>query len=200
MASRREEKPTGGKAGKILVVSGPSGSGKTTLVKRLLAEDPGLSWSVSATTRRARLGEVEGKDYHFLTREAFERGIRAGEFAEHAESFGELYGTPAEPLRQALAEGRVMLLDIDVQGARQIRRSFPDAYLVFVMAPSEEELLRRLTGRGTEDDASRRKRLERVREELAARGEYDRVVVNDDLERTLGELKGIVRELKGTMR
>jgi guanylate kinase len=182
------------------VVSGASGTGKTTLVKRLLAQDAELVWSVSATTRRARPGEVDGKDYRFLSRADFERGLRAGEFAEHAESFGELYGTPAEPLRRALAEGRVILLDIDVQGARQIRRSFPDAFLVFAMAPSEEELLRRLTGRGTEDEASRKKRLQRVREELAARDEYDRVVVNDDLESAVAELKGIVAELKRASR
>ena len=180
------------------MVSGPSGSGKTTLVKRLLAEDSGLEWSVSATTRRARLGEEEGKDYHFLSRVEFDQGIERGEFAEHAESFGELYGTPAEALRRALEGGKVMLLDIDVQGARQIRRSFPGAYLVFVMAPSEEELLRRLTGRGTEDEESRGKRLERVREEMSARGDYDRVVVNGDVEEALAELKEIVAELKGT--
>ncbi len=178
------------------MVSGPSGSGKTTLVKRLLADDPELVWSVSATTRRPRPNERDGKDYHFLTRERFEQDVRNGEFAEHAESFGQLYGTPAGPLRQALADGRVMVLDIDVQGARQIKRSFPGAFLVFIMAPSEDELLRRLTGRGTEDAESQRRRLERVRQEVAARDEYDRVVVNDDVERALGELKDIVAALK----
>ena len=200
MDGTEKGKRAGGRAGRILVVSGASGTGKTTLVKRLLAQDTELAWSVSATTRRPRPGEVDGKDYRFLSRAQFERGLQAGEFAEHAESFGEFYGTPAEPLRRALAEGRVILLDIDVQGARQIRRSFPDAFLVFAMAPSEEELLRRLTGRGTEDEASRKKRLQRVREELAARNEYDRVVVNDDVEKAVAELKGIVAELKGASR
>jgi guanylate kinase len=189
-----------GGSGRILVVSGPSGSGNTTLVKRLLAEDPKLVWSVSATTRSPRPGEVDGKDYRFLSRADFEQGIRDGEFAEHAESFGQLYGTPAEPLRRALADGSVMLLDIDVQGARQIKRSFPGAYLVFVMAPSEEELLRRLTARGTEDEQSRKIRLDRVRQELAARNEYDTVVVNDDLDRAVAELKAIVSKLRGTSR
>lgn len=200
MDGTEKAKLAGGRAGRILVVSGASGTGKTTLVKRLLAQDAELAWSVSATTRRPRPGEVDGKDYRFLSRAQFERGLQANEFAEHAESFGEFYGTPAEPLRRALAEGRVILLDIDVQGARQIRKSFPDAFLVFAMAPSEEELLRRLTGRGTEDEASRKRRLQRVREELAARNEYDRVVINDDIERAVAELKGIVAELKRASR
>jgi len=200
LAGTKSAKRTDAGSGRILVVSGPSGSGKTTLVKRLLAEDKELVWSVSATTRPPRPGEQDGKDYRFLSRADFENGIRGGDFAEHAQSFGQLYGTPAEPLRRALADGSVILLDIDVQGARQIKKSFPNAYLVFVMAPSEEELMRRLTGRGTEDEKSRRIRLDRVRQELAARDEYDRVVVNDDLDRAVDELKGIVRELRGTSR
>ena len=181
----------------VLVVSGPSGSGKTTLVKRLLDEDPELIWSVSATTRSRRAGETDGRDYRFLTRQQFREGVEAGRFAEHAESYGELYGTPTGPLSKALVDGRVMVLDVDVQGARQIRKRFPDAFLVFVMAPSEEELLRRLAGRGTEDEEARKKRTERVRQEMSARCEYDRVIVNDDVERALEELKTIVVQLKG---
>ena len=180
-------------------MSGPSGSGKTTLVRRLLDDDPELVWSVSATTRPPRQGEQDGRDYRFLSRDAFERGIRAGDFAEVAESFGERYETPVVPLQKALAAGRVMVLDVDVQGARQIRKRFPDACLVFVMAPSEDELLRRLAGRGTEDDEARRKRTDRVRQEMSARDEYDRVVVNSEVEQALSELKAIVARLKGEM-
>lgn len=183
-------------SGVVLVVSGPSGSGKTTLVRRLLDEDPELIWSVSATTRSRRVGETDGRDYRFLTRQQFREGISAGRFAEHAESYGELYGTPTGPLSKALADGRVMVLDVDVQGARQIRKRFPDAFLVFVMAPSEEELLRRLAGRGTEDEDARKKRTERVRQEMSARDEYDRIIVNDDLTEALRELKEIVAHLK----
>lgn len=184
-----------GQRGAILVISGPSGAGKTTLVKRLLA-DKDLVWSVSATTRSPRAGEENGKDYWFLTRQEFERRVGAGEFVEFAESFGNLYGTPAGPLRDAVEAGRVMVLDIDVQGARQVCRKFPAAVLVFVTAPSEEELLRRLEGRNTEDQATLSRRLARVREEMAARHEYDHVIVNEDLEEALGKLREIVAGLK----
>ena len=188
-----------GSPGRILVVSGPSGSGKTTLVRRLLDDDPELVWSVSTTTRPPRRGEQDGRDYCFLGRDEFEQGIRAGDFAEYAESFGELYGTPVVPLENALSAGRVIVLDVDVQGARQIRKRFPDACLIFVMAPTQDELLRRLAGRGTEDDEARRKRTERVRQELSARDEYDHVVVNEDVQRALSELKTIVAHVKGSL-
>ena len=191
-----QDKGTNDCSGVVLVVSGPSGSGKTTLVRRLLDEDPELVWSVSATTRSQRVGETDGRDYRFLTRQQFRKDVEAGRFAEHAESYGELYGTPTGPLSKALADGRVIVLDVDVQGARQIRKRFPSAFLVFVMAPSEEELLRRLAERGTEDEEARKKRTERVRQEMSARDEYDRVIVNDDLTEAVGELKEIVAHLK----
>jgi len=184
------------RSGRILVVSGPSGCGKTTLVKRLLEADAELVWSVSATTRQPREGEVEGRDYHFLSRAQFEQGIQESGFAEYAESFGELYGTPKAPLNEALTEGKVIVLDIDVQGARQIKRSFGEAFRVFVTAPSEEELLRRLENRGTEDAVGRKRRTERVRQEMAAQHEYDRVIVNDQVDRAFDELESIVAELK----
>ncbi len=182
--------------GAIIVISGPSGSGKTTIVRRVLAEDPSLVYSVSATTRPPRPGEVDGRDYRFLTREEFERRSAADGFAEQAEVFGNLYGTPAEPMRDALANGRVFVLDIDVQGARQIRARFPDAVFVFIKPPSEAVLAERLRGRRTETPREFARRLEEARRELECAGEYDRAIVNDRLDDAVRELKEVIRQAK----
>ena len=182
--------------GAIVVISGPSGSGKTTLLRRLLEETPELVWSVSATTRAPRAGERDGRDYRFLTRDEFEARIRDGAFAEHAESYGNLYGTPAAPLLDALEAGRIVVLDVDVQGARQVVRKFPDAVLVFIRAPDIDTLVERLRRRSTESKEQFQARLERARAELDCADEYDHVIVNDDLEVALGELRDVVRKTK----
>jgi guanylate kinase len=184
--------------GAIIVISGPSGSGKTTMVRRILSDDPTLMYSVSATTRPPRAGEVQGRDYWFLTREEFQRRIAAGEFAEHAESFGNLYGTPAGPMFDAIEKGRVFVLDIDVQGARQIRNKFPEAVLVFIRPPDAKTLERRLRKRKSETAEQLRLRLKRAEEELGCAGEYDYVIVNDGLEQAVSDLTCLIHRLKET--
>ena len=182
--------------GTIVVISGPSGAGKTTLVKRILTGDPELGWSVSVTTRPPRRGEVDGRDYWFLSREEFERRITADDLAEWTESFGDLYGTPAAPLRDALDAGRVYILDIDVQGARQIKRKFPEAVLIFIRSPDIDTLVERLRKRRSETDEQFKIRLERARTELDCADEYDHVMVNDDLETAVTELRDLIRQIK----
>ncbi len=182
--------------GTIVVISGPSGAGKTTLVKRILTGDPELGWSVSVTTRPPRRGEVDGRDYWFLSREEFERRIAADDLAEWTESFGDLYGTPAAPLRDALDAGRVYILDIDVQGARQIKRKFPEAVLIFIRSPDIDTLVERLRKRRSETDEQFKIRLERARTELDCADEYDHVMVNDDLETAVTELRDLIRQIK----
>lgn len=185
---------TGGKTGKLLVISAPSGAGKTTLVKRLLARMPGLYYSVSLTTRGPRPGESEGVDYHFVSREEFQEKIAAGHLAEWAEVHGNFYGTDATLLRAAMDRGRSVILDIDVKGARQIKERFPDAATLFIAPPSMEELKRRLVRRGTDDPATIRKRLTNAEWEMAQQGEYQRVIVNDDLDAATEELVKAVKE------
>jgi len=187
-------------AGEIIIVTGPSGSGKTTIVSRVLADDPTLEYSVSATTRAPRPGEVDGRDYRFLTRAEFERRVAAGEFAEWAESFGNLYGTPARPMREALERGKVFVLDIDVQGARQIRVKFPEARTVFIRPPSVEALRERLHARRTETPEQFEKRLKRAGEEIDAAREYHTVIVNDRLDDAIRELKDVIAHVKEEQR
>jgi guanylate kinase len=166
------------------------------MVNRILKEDPELAYSVSATTRKPRQGEVDGRDYRFLSREEFKRRIAAGEFAEYAESFGNLYGTPAGPLREALESGHVILLDIDVQGARQIRRKFPESVLIFIQPPDLETLAERLRKRHSETDREFDARLRRVQAELDCAAEYDHVVVNDALDAAVNELHNLIELTK----
>ena len=172
-----------------MVITGPSGVGKGTLIKELLRRLPGLQLAVSATTRAAREGEVNGRDYHFLSREDFARRVDAGEFVEHAEYAGHRYGT----LRTELARpARGIVLEIDVQGARQVRETLPDATRIFIEPPSFEDLARRLRRRGADSPDQIERRLEAARTELAARDEFDHRIVNDDLERASDELAGLV--------
>ncbi|MFM7285727.1 MAG: guanylate kinase [Cyanobium sp.] len=177
---------------RLSVITGPSGVGKGTLVSRLLARHPRIWLSVSATTRPPRPGEVEGESYFFLSREHFERQVAAGGFLEWAEFAGNLYGTPREPVERQLAAGRPVLLEIELEGARQVRRSFPAGFQVMLQPPSLEELERRIRGRGTDAEAAIQRRLERAREELAAAAEFDATLVNGDLELAMAELEKLL--------
>jgi guanylate kinase len=180
---------------RLTVLSGPSGVGKGTVVARVRELYPQVWVSVSATTRSRRPGETEGVEYHFVDRPEFERMIAAGELLEHAEYAGNLYGTPRQAVEQHLADGQPALLEIELQGARQVRASFPDAYLVFLAPPSWAELERRLAGRGTEAGDLVAARLARARVELAAESEFDRVVVNDDIGRAAAELVRLIEDV-----
>jgi guanylate kinase len=176
----------------LLVVAGPSGVGKGTIVARLRERFPDLWESVSYTTRAARPGEVDGVDYCFVSRGAFESLRDRGGFLESFEVFGDLKGTPRDPVEQHLAAGHDVLLEIDVQGALEVRRQFPAAVLVFVKPPSPDELRRRLAARGTESAASLDRRLAAAAAEEDRAPEFDFVVVNDDLERVVAEVAGIL--------
>ena len=175
----------------IVVLSSPSGGGKSTITARLIADRRDCGYSVSATTRQPRGDEVDGIAYHFLTEEEFERRVRAGDFAEHAMYNGHRYGTLSSELIGVLHSGRHALLDIEVDGARQVRARFPDAVLVFIVPPSGAELARRLRGRGTDRPAVITGRLQQAIDELSVAASYDFIVVNDDLDdavRTVGSI------------
>lgn len=174
---------------RLTVITGPSGVGKGTLVQRLLARHPQVWLSVSATTRAPRSGELEGRSYFFLTRVAFEQQVAAGGFLEWAEFAGNLYGTPRQPVEAHLAEGRPVLLEIELEGARQVRNTFPDAFQLFIKPPSFAELERRIRARGTDSTEAIQRRLERAHVELAAEAEFDAALVNGDLEEALAELE-----------
>jgi guanylate kinase len=176
----------------LTVLSGPSGVGKGTVVAAVRRMFPDVWVSVSATTRAPRPGETEGVEYHFVDRDRFVRMAKDGELVEHAEFAGNWYGTPRGPLEQRLAAGWPALLEIELQGARQVRASMPSARFVFLTPPSWEELVRRLTGRGTEPPEVIERRLERARVELAAEKEFDAVVVNDDVEAAAARLVSLM--------
>jgi guanylate kinase len=176
----------------LVVLSSPSGGGKTSIARQLLAARPDVGYSVSATTRPARAGEQDGRDYHFLARNEFERRVAAGEFVEHAAYGGNLYGTLRAEIERIFAARKHAVLDIEVEGARQIRQTVPGAVRVFVLPPSGGELIRRLEARRTEDRATLRRRLDRADEELAAVGEYDYAIVNDNLDHAVARVSAIL--------
>ena len=176
----------------LTVLSGPSGVGKGTVVAAVRRRHPEVWVSVSVTTRAPRPGEVDGVHYRFVDDAEFARMVAAGELLEHDAHLGASYGTPAAPVEERLRAGLPSLLEIELQGARQVRAALPDARLVFLKPPSWPELERRLVSRGTEDDRRVRTRLELAREELASEGEFDHVVVNDDVERAADRLVALM--------
>jgi len=183
--------PTGGK-GHLFIISAPSGAGKTTLCKALLTRLPILVYSVSYTTRKPRLDEKEGVDYHFIDKEEFENGIKNKAWAEWAKVHGNYYGTAVNALDQAMNTGKSLLLDIDVQGTIQILAHYPDAVTVFIMAPSMQILKERLEKRSGDSQATIHKRLENAKKEIAQKGTYRYIVINDQLSRAIDELYSII--------
>jgi len=185
-----------------MVVSGPSGAGKTTLCRRLIehadarASDPGIAFSVSTTTREPRREEREGRDYHFVDGTTFDRMIEEDTFLEWATVHGERYGTSREAVQKQMRAGKDVILDIDVQGGRQVRQAAPDAVLVFVLPPSFEELRRRLSERGSESKSALRRRMDNARREIEELDRYDYVVINDEVDRAVRRLRSIRRAEK----
>jgi len=175
-----------------VILSAPSGAGKTTIARRLLEVRKDVGYSVSATTRTPRPGEVDGVAYHFLSTGQFEQAVRNGEFAEYARVHGNMYGTLRREVERVLASNRNVVMDIDVQGAMQFSASFPDAVRIFVLPPSGEALLARLKDRGTEDSATIATRLRDAIGEIGVIGEFEYVVVNDQLERAVAQVSCII--------
>ena len=182
------------RTGLMVILSSPSGAGKSTLARRLMDWDAGLRFSVSATTRAPRPGEIDGEHYHFTTRDGFLRMVAEGQMLEHAEVFGNLYGSPRGPVEQAMLAGRDTLFDVDWQGGQQIRASALGAHVVsiFVLPPSLPELERRLRGRGQDSDAVIAGRMAKSRAEISHWAEYDYVLVNDDLDQTEARMRAIL--------
>ena len=181
--------------GRLIVVSGPSGAGKSTLIRTSLREIPELAYSVSATTRNPREGEVDGRDYIFLDREDFEDRIEAGQFLEWAEYSNNLYGTPEDRVNDLLEDGYSVILEIELQGAREVRRKRPDAVMVFVRTPSLEETRRRLEGRATETSEALESRMRTAIKEVAARDEFDYEVVNGEPDSAREDMISLMKKI-----
>lgn len=180
--------------GNLFIFAAPSGGGKTSLVKALLAKDDHLTLSVSHTTRQARPGEIDGQHYHFVSVEEFEQMVDNGEFLEHARVFDNLYGTNRNTVALQLAKGQDVVLDIDWQGARQIKRAFPDSGMIFIIPPSVETLRKRLTGRGQDSAEVIERRMRDARAEISHWAEFDYLVVNDIFDNALLELQAIIED------
>jgi guanylate kinase len=179
------------KRGHLYVIAAPSGAGKTSLLKALMAGRSGVEFSVSCTTRNPRPGETDGRDYHFVGRKDFERLVDAGEFIEHANVFGNLYGTRKSVVEAALAEGRDLILEIDWQGARQVRERLPEAVQIFILPPSRAELESRLRKRGSDSEDVIARRLQESTIEISHWNDFDYVIVNRDFDQALAELGAI---------
>ncbi|MFW6381246.1 MAG: guanylate kinase [Bacillota bacterium] len=182
--------------GNLFVLSGPSGVGKGTVLDKLMENFDDINYSVSATTRKPRTGEVEGEDYFFVSEDEFFRLKEEGEFIETARVHNHYYGTPRQQVRQSLEQGEDIILEIDIQGARQVKEQFPGAIMIFLLPPSLSELEERLQRRGSESDKSRELRLENARQEIKKTVNYDYEVVNDVLEETVEQVKNIILSFK----
>lgn len=183
------------KKGKLFIVSGPSGTGKGTICKELLAMDPNLRLSVSVTTRAPREGEVDGREYYFITRERYMELLEEGGLLEHASVYGKtLYGTPRQPVIDWLEEGIDVVLEIDVQGAFQVRENYPDSILIFILPPSMEELEQRIRGRGSETEEALAARLGEAQHEIDQADRYDYRVVNGDLQQAIEDVQQIIQK------
>lgn len=185
------------KKGRVIVISAAAGTGKGTVISRVIQLNDGIVTSVSATTRNPRPGEIDGVHYYFVTREKFTDMINNGEFLEHAEFVGNLYGTPLPPLIEKTENGINVILEIDVQGFYQVKEKIPDCITIFLLPPSMEELEQRLRGRGTEDDATIKKRLEVAKTEILNSDKYDYIVVNDVVDRAANEIINILKKEQG---
>ena len=181
--------------GKLIVFSAPSGTGKSTVAKLVLESMDGLVFSVSATTRQRRAGEVDGENYYYLTRKQFEEKVKSGGFIEYEHFFGNFYGTLLDKTEEAVNIGKNLLLDLDVKGALNLKERFPDnSLLIFLRPPSFEELKKRLRKRDSEDDKALHERLQRAEFELSLAHQFDREVINDDLDRAVDEVKAVITE------
>jgi guanylate kinase len=185
--------------GRLYVVSAPSGAGKTSLVKALMEREPRIRFSVSYTTRTPRPNEIPGRDYHFVTMERFTEMAARGEFLEHARVFDNCYGTGVRAVEEALVNGEQLLLEIDWQGARQVRARLPEARSIFILPPSRRALEERLKARSTDTEAVIKRRLEDAAQDLAHWAEFDCVVINDRFEQALGDLQAIVEDRGGAL-
>jgi guanylate kinase len=179
--------------GRLYVVAAPSGAGKTSLVKALMQREQRMRFSVSYTTRKARPNEIEGSDYHFVSHQRFQEMLANHEFLEHAQVFDHCYGTALSAVQQALAQGEQLLLEIDWQGARQVRAKLPEVRSIFILPPSRASLKERLLGRSTDSDEVIQRRLRDAAADIAHWTEFDYVVINDDFDRALTDLQSIVR-------
>lgn len=182
--------------GVLVVFSGPSGVGKGTLLGKVLERCQGSVYSISATTRQPRPGEVDGVNYHFITREEFEEIIAEGGMLEYAEYNGNYYGTPRRFVERQLDEGHNVILEIEVQGARRVRKDCPESVSVFVMPPTYQSLYTRLMNRGTEDSEAMKRRMQAAKEELKSASEYEYIIVNDDLELAAEQLECVLKAVK----
>lgn len=187
-----------GKEALIIIVSAPSGSGKTTIVDRLIGEVEGLERSISYTTRAPRDGEAEGKDYFFITSDEFLKKIDEGAFLEWEDNFGNYYGTARETVDRSIEKGRDVILSIDVKGAKKVKKMYPESVSVFIMPPSREELEARLKTRDTDEEEQVNLRLKESKKEIASSEEYDYLIVNEDLEKAVSDMKQVVATERNT--
>lgn len=186
------------KKGKLFIVSGPSGTGKGSICKELLKLDPGLRLSVSVTTRKPREGEQNGREYHFISRDEYMKLLDEGGLLEHASVYGKtLYGTPRKPVEEWIGQGIDVILEIDVQGAFQVRENYPDCILVFILPPSMEELESRMRGRGSETEETMAARLGEAQHEIDLSRQYDYRIINDDISQAIQELQHIIEAERG---